>query len=106
MIMKEDIFKQMLNYPEEYMLQGGGEYQLSSEMSFLRSIVKYKKCEVVIYGGGWRCEYLMHWLNKEEIPVKFIIDSDINKHGQKIGSCTIYHPDKIPGKICEGKLRI
>lgn len=101
--MKEDIFKQMLNYPEEYMLQGGGEYQLSSEMSFLRSIVKYKKCEVVIYGGGRRCEYLMHWLNKEEIPVKFIIDSDINKHGQKIGSCTIYHPDKIPGKICEGK---
>ena len=52
MIMKEDIFKQMLNYPEEYMLQGGGEYQLSSEMSFLRSIVKYKKCEVVIYGAG------------------------------------------------------
>lgn len=101
--MKENIFKQMLNYPEEYMLQGGGEYQLSSEMSFLRVIVKYKDCAVVIYGGGRRCEYLIHWLNKEEIPIKFIMDNDMSKHNKKIGSHMIYHPDKIPEKLKLGR---
>lgn len=97
--MNEDIFLQMLNHPEKYMLQAGGEYELISEMSFLRSIVKYGSYEIVIYGAGKRCEYLQRWLSMEEIPIKFIIDHDINKHNKKIGNCIIYHNDKIPESL-------
>lgn len=97
--MNEETFMQMLSYPEKYMLQAGGEYELVSEMSFLRSIIKYKNCEVVIYGAGKRCEYLVRWLNMEKIQVKFIIDNDPCKHNDKISNCVIYHSDKIPEKL-------
>lgn len=56
--MNEERFMQMLNYPEKYMLQAGGEYELVSEMSFLKSIIKYGNYEIIIYGAGKRCEYL------------------------------------------------
>ena len=67
--MNETNFIDMLNCPQEYMLQAGGEYELISEMSFLRSIVKYKNCKIIIYGAGQRCEYLISWLKMENVPV-------------------------------------
>ncbi|MCM1251238.1 MAG: hypothetical protein NC321_00290 [Clostridium sp.] len=100
--MQETVFEDMLNYPENYMVQGGGEYELVSEMGFLRSIIKYKNYEIVIYGAGLRCEYLLHWLKKERISVKFIIDNDIDKHNKQMDSCTIYHPDRIPLELLGG----
>ena len=72
--MNETNFIDMLNCPQEYMLQAGGEYELISEMSFLRSIVKYKNCKIIIYGAGQRCEYLISWLKMENVPVEFVLD--------------------------------
>lgn len=101
--MNEEKFIQLLNYPEEYMLQAGGEYELISEMSFLRSIVKYGNYEIIIYGAGVKCEYLMRWLHMENIQVKFILDGDIKKHNQKVGNCVVYHVDKIPDELKDKK---
>lgn len=97
--MREENFIDLLNYPEKYMLQAGGEYELISEMSFLRSMIKYKNYEIVIYGAGKRGEYLLRWLKKEEIQAKFIIDNDIQKHNTKLENCIIYHSEKIPEEL-------
>ncbi|HCI25252.1 MAG TPA: hypothetical protein DFK11_12160 [Lachnospiraceae bacterium] len=97
--MNETNFIDMLNCPQEYMLQAGGEYELISEMSFLRSIVKYKNCKIIIYGAGQRCEYLISWLKMENVPVEFVLDQDIKKHNHKVNNCIIYHIDKVPEEL-------
>ena len=34
--------EKLVEFPETYMLQAGGNYELISEIGFLRSIVKYQ----------------------------------------------------------------
>lgn len=93
----------LLKCPEEYMVQAGGEYELISEMSFLRSIIKYRGFKIVIYGAGSRCEFLLRWLQMENIKVEFILDNNVDKHGTEIGDHAVYHIDKIPGDLKDEK---
>lgn len=90
----------LLENPDDYMLQAGGEYELISEMSFLRSYMKYKGCRIFIYGAGMRGEYIYRWLKKENIPVDFVIDRDCKKIGGGQQSpwkdVNIYDCDNIP----------
>lgn len=92
----ENNIRELLDRPEKFMLQAGGEYELISEMSFLRSYIKYQNYKIVIYGAGVQCEFLLRWLEMENVPIEFIIDNDPDKHNSKLGRYIIYHPKKIP----------
>lgn len=103
-------FLDILEHPEKYMLQAGGEYEIISELGFLRAFIKYQDYKIVLYGAGIRCEYLLQWLKKENIPVAFIIDNDPDKHGKILQicrgggeGCMIYHCDKIPQSLRQQK---
>ena len=92
------MLEELLQSPENYMLQAGG-YELISELSFLRSILKYKKMKCIIYGAGKRGEYLLTCLKCEGINVEFFIDANINRHLTLFHGYTIYHYSHLPEAI-------
>lgn len=96
LMQKKTSIKGLLDSPEKFMLQAGGEYELISEMSFLRSYIKYQNYKIIIYGAGIQCEFLISWLNSEKVPVEFIIDKNPCKHNEKLGKYTIYDCERIP----------
>ena len=83
----------IVDYPEKYMLQGGG-YEIISEISILKSKIKYKDIKVAIYGG-----YLATCLKCEGIKVEFFIDNDVKKHLKTFYGYTIFHPGKLPEDV-------
>lgn len=94
--MKNRIYD-LLDNPASYMEYGGaGKYELVSELSFLRSIVKYKNLKVIVYGAGLYGEYIIRFLHAENIKVEFIIDIDVNKEGMYLDGVLVCNPKRLP----------
>jgi len=90
--------KKILDDPDAYMIQSGGEYEIIGELCALRSAIKYKNLKIAIYGLGARGEYLFRWLRKENICPEFILDKDETKAGVYRG-CPVYSICNFPEDI-------
>lgn len=90
------MLKDLLDNSEKYLLQGNGENELITEISFIRSIVRYQKKKIILFGGGLYAKYVIRFLRKEEVSVEFIMDNDENKEGKLLEGIKIYHPDRLP----------
>lgn len=101
---KLEELKELLDNPEQFMLQAGGEYELISEMSFLRSLVKYKNYKIVLYGAGAMGEYIERWLRMENVPIEFVIDNNRSKSGTLCGKTIIHHSEDV-AKVIENSGR-
>lgn len=51
--------------------------------------------KIILYGAGKRCEALFEILQKSNIKIEAIIDSDINKWGKNLGKYKICSPEKF-----------
>lgn len=80
------------------MLQMGG-HEVVSEISILKSKIKYEGLKVVIYAAGDRGGYLATCLKCEGIEIEFFIDGDIDKHLKQFREYTIYHYSKLPEDV-------
>ena len=78
-MMKNDEIGKLLEEPEKYMVQAGGEYEIISELGFLRSLNRYRGDKYIIYGAGRRCKFLLWWLEMENVSIECIIDRDPQK---------------------------
>lgn len=87
--------QELINHPEKYMIQAGGEYELISEMSFLRSRIQYTGEKIIIYGAGIKGEYLKWWLEMENISVEFFLDKDSSKNGTILRNTCVYSLDNV-----------
>ncbi len=96
---KNDEIGKLLEEPEKYMVQAGGEYEIISELGFLRSLNRYRGDKYIIYGAGQRCRFLLWWLEMENVSIECIIDRDPQKNNTSVRGKTVYSFESIPKEI-------
>lgn len=98
-MIKGDEIRKLLEEPEKYMVQAGGEYEIISELAFLRSLKRYRGDKYIIYGAGRRCRFLVWWMEMENIPIEYILDRDPQKNNTNIRGIPVHYCKEVPKQI-------